>query len=102
MTDGKADIEHIAAKLAMSPSMLRRRLTTATDYTPSNYLLHLRIEFSKRYLDRYPEVTIADAAFRCGFADNAHFTKVFHRLTGLTPLQYAKGEFTPSFRMSAM
>ena len=92
MGDGKADIEHIAAEMAMSPSMLRRKLSAATDYTPSNYLLHLRIEFSKRYLDLYPQVTIIDTAYRCGFSDNAHFTKVFHRFTGLTPLQYIKGE----------
>lgn len=95
MESGEADIQHVADKLAISPSMLRRKLSTATDFSPSNYLLHLRIEFSKRYLVHYPEVTIIDTAYRCGFSDNAYFTKVFHRFTGFTPLQYIKCQFTP-------
>ena len=95
MASSEADIQHVAERLAISPSMLRRKLSTATDFTPSNYLLHLRIEFSKRYLAQYPEVTIIDTAYRCGFSDNSYFTKVFHHFTGMTPLQYIKSEITP-------
>ena len=96
MPTGNVDIKHVAAKLSITPRVLRNRLSKMTDFSPSNYLLYLRIECSKRYLARYPDVTIIDTAYRCGFSDNAYFTKVFHRFTGLTPLQYIKQtRFTP-------
>ena len=95
MESGNADINHVADKLAISPSMLRRKLSASTNFTPSNYLLYLRIGFSKHYLALYPDVTIIDTAYRCGFSDNSYFTNVFHRFTGLTPLQYIKSRITP-------
>ena len=39
---------------------------------------------------QYPKVTIIEVAFRTGFADNAHFTKVFRKYTDMTPMQFIK------------
>ncbi len=35
--------------------------------------------------------TVADAAYATGFADQAHFTRVFKRLRGMTPGHYRRG-----------
>ena len=45
-------------------------------------------EKAKELLARSPGITISEAAYRTGFSDNSHFTKVFRRITGLTPLQF--------------
>ena len=50
----------------------------------------LRIEQAKLLLAQYPTVTIIDTAYRTGFSDNAHFTRVFRRFTDMTPMQYIK------------
>ena len=34
---------------------------------------------------RGPEITQAEIALELGFADQSHFSRVFHRLTGMTP-----------------
>jgi AraC family transcriptional regulator len=35
-----------------------------------------------------PALSLTDVDLRVGFADQSHFSRMFHRLTGLTPRQY--------------
>jgi AraC-like DNA-binding protein len=35
-----------------------------------------------------PVVTVLEAAVRCGFSDQSHFTKIFRRIVGVTPTWY--------------
>jgi AraC-like DNA-binding protein len=49
----------------------------------------LRIERAKRDLRRGQSPV--KVALTCGFYDQAHLTRHFHRMTGLTQLAYARG-----------
>jgi AraC family transcriptional regulator len=51
------------------------------------YVRRLRIEFASRELSR-TDSPLADIALAAGFAHQAHFSRTFKRLTGLTPAQY--------------
>lgn len=90
MKEQHTDVEHLAPLMAMSQTQLRRKISAITGYSPAKYIMQLRIEEAKRLLRQYPAVTIIEVAFSTGFADNAHFTKVFHRYTDMTPMQYIK------------
>ena len=65
-------------------------ISAVTGISAAKYVTLLRIEEAKELLKQYPEVTIIEVAFRTSFADNAHFTKVFHRVSGITPMQFIK------------
>ena len=58
-----------------------------TKMTPSEYLRNFRIEKAKELLVRtdLPAVQIGRA---CGLGDPAHFSRLFSRMTGYTPLAY--------------
>jgi AraC family transcriptional regulator len=58
------------------------------------YARRLRIEFASRELSQ-TEAPLADVALAAGFAHQAHFSRTFKRLTGLTPAQYRS-----AFRLS--
>ena len=90
MDGGETDVEHLAPLLAMSQTQLRRKIIGVTGVSAARFITYLRIEEAKRLLQQYPKVTIIDVAYSTGFADNAHFTKVFHKYTGKTPLQYVR------------
>ncbi|MBR0433087.1 MAG: helix-turn-helix transcriptional regulator [Bacteroidaceae bacterium] len=60
--------------------------------TPAHYILHARIEHARQLLLAHPEHTIAEVAEQCGFADQPHFTRVFRRVCGVTPGQFARKE----------
>jgi AraC-like DNA-binding protein len=51
--------------------------------TPHAYLLHLRIANARALLDAGSPV--ADVALRCGFADQAHFSRCFKAIVGMSP-----------------
>ncbi|WP_136798929.1 helix-turn-helix transcriptional regulator [Desulfosediminicola ganghwensis] len=54
--------------------------------SPHAYLVQLRLEKARRLLGA--DVSIADAAFRSGFADQSHLTRKFKERYGLTPGRY--------------
>lgn len=82
------EVDYLAPLMKMSQRQLRRKITAVTGMSPAKYIMQMRMEEAKEQLKNYPDVTIIEVAFNTGFADNAHFTKVFHRYTGMTPLQY--------------
>jgi AraC family transcriptional regulator len=49
----------------------------------------LRVESARRLLEdgRQP---LSEVALAAGFADQSHFTRVFRRLTGMTPGEYRR------------
>ncbi|NJL20869.1 MAG: helix-turn-helix transcriptional regulator [Leptolyngbyaceae cyanobacterium SM1_3_5] len=46
-----------------------------------------RIERAKRLLDT-SSLSLTEIAMECGFANQSHFTKYFHKYTGQTPKTY--------------
>ncbi len=55
----------------------------------SAYVLELRIALAKSLIRFRPDIKISDAAGMAGFPeDGQYFSKVFRRMTGMTPSQY--------------
>jgi AraC-like DNA-binding protein len=54
--------------------------------SPYRYLLMRRLELARQRIHR--ECPLADVACEAGFADQAHFTRVFKSAFGLTPARY--------------
>ena len=55
------------------------------------YLRRLRIERSKSILQTR-DSTIAEVAARLGFSDQSHFTRIFGRLVGVSPGNFARSD----------
>ena len=55
----------------------------------TEFINQKRIEEAKLYLKR-GNISITDIAFMVGFNDLNYFSKVFKKLTSVTPSQYAK------------
>lgn len=87
---GAADVETIASILCISSKQLRRKMFAITGETTIAYILHIRLERALLLLDNHPEMSISDIATKCGFDDNAHFSRTFKQFYELTPTQYRK------------
>lgn len=77
----------IAEAVEMSPFHFARMFKQTTGYTPLQYVMEQKIEFSKSLLKNI-ELPLADIAFKLGFASQSHFTSHFRRLTGTTPKHF--------------
>ena len=90
MRDGAPTICGIASRLCITPSKLRRDIRLYLDFTPSDYIMLLRLSRALQLLDFYPRHSVAYVGEQCGFFDHAHFTHTFIDYFGLTPTQYIK------------
>lgn len=55
--------------------------------SPYQYILQKRVERAKKLL-KISVLSIIEIAMECGFANQSHLTKHFHKFTGLTPKAY--------------
>ena len=79
-------LDDISAYAGLSASYLFRAFRKQYDMTPHAYLINRRVQYAQEKLRQ--GASIADAALEAGFADQAHFQRVFKRLLAATPGQY--------------
>lgn len=86
-------LAELAALVGLSPDHFGVAFRTAVGKTPHQFLLHCRIEVAKDMLLR-DEASLSVVALDTGFSDQAHFTRVFRRLTGQTPALWRREQRT--------
>ena len=82
--DARLTIERLAREVGLSPAHFARAFKETMGRAPHQYLLALRLERARRLLET-TQATLSDIAQRTGFADQAHFTRLFKRVFGTTP-----------------
>ncbi len=82
-------LANLAAGVGVHPSHLARAFRKHYGCTVGEYARRLRIEFAMRRL-RHSDDALTSIAQAAGFADQAHFTRQFRRITGATPGQYRR------------
>lgn len=80
----------IAARCSMSEDHFIRRFRAATGMPPARYILQRRVARAAELLLATGE-SIESIAQNTGFCDRYYFTRVFSRLTGVSPAFFRKG-----------
>jgi AraC-like DNA-binding protein len=80
-------IPELAARASLSPFQFDQRIRALFGLTTGQYLSRLRIDRACDRL-RHSETPLSDLALECGYADQAAFTRQFHKSVGLTPGAY--------------
>lgn len=83
------DIERLSKSLFFSRTYLANRFKKETGMTLSEFLLREKIEEGKRLL-RYSDKPISVISLYLGFSSQSHFSNVFRKYTGMSPLDYKK------------
>jgi AraC-like DNA-binding protein len=89
LADPRLNPDHVAALLGVSRRYLYALF--ATDVGPiAGYIRSQRLERARALLVAAPPdaLSVADVAASCGFADPAHFSRLFRRAYGASPAQY--------------
>ncbi len=87
----KISLEETATKMFLSPSYFSRLFKKETGENFNHYLNIVRIEESKKLLVN-KNVKIAEVAQMVGFEDQSYYTKVFKKLTKVSPLKYRENK----------
>jgi AraC-like DNA-binding protein len=79
-------LDELCAEANLSASYLIRAFKKRYGVAPHEYQTNRRIQFAKARLRE--QMPLAQVALEAGFADQAHFQRVFKRLSAVTPGQY--------------
>jgi len=82
-------LAEMAGEAGISPFHFAREFKRATGLAPHQYLIKVRIERAKAWLSK-SELPIVEVGLRAGFSNQSHFTRLFHKRTGLTPKAYRR------------
>jgi AraC-like DNA-binding protein/quercetin dioxygenase-like cupin family protein len=91
----RVSINDAAKHLNASSSCLTARIKRVTGKTFGELLLEMRLLRAKELL-LYSDHRISQIAYTCGFDDHAYFSRRFHQIIGVSPLDYRhKHAFSP-------
>lgn len=88
MIEHQPSLDDIARAAGANRFVLVRHFRHKLGITPYAYLLQLRVGRARRLLAR--GVSAVEVAWRAGFADQAHMSRHFKRVFGLSPVHYAR------------
>ena len=74
---------------ACSESVLLRSFHKTVGISPMQYVMKVRMDHARRLLVT-TDLKAGQIGKEVGYEDFSYFTKVFHRMTGMTPMEYRK------------
>lgn len=83
-------VDMLAGLVYITPQYLSRLFRRYLNCSTYEYLTSYRISRAKEFLISHPHMEIREIARSTGYTDASHFTVIFKKLTGLTPLEFRK------------
>lgn len=80
----KLTLEEVSSHVYLSPSYFSKIFKEEMKYNFNTYLNHIRIEVSKKLLAD-DKVLLVDVSTLVGYEDQSYFSKVFKKMTGVSP-----------------
>ncbi|CUH93416.1 AraC family transcriptional regulator [Herbinix luporum] len=88
----KISLEQLAHNMYLSPVYISKIFKEETGESPINYLIKIRLEKAKDILLKDVNSSIKNIANQVGYEDAYHFSKLFKKYYGISPLHYRKKE----------
>jgi AraC family transcriptional regulator len=85
--DQEIRLSALAETAGMSAHYFSELFKQSAHLSPHQFVLRRRIDRARELLSD-PAIAIHEAALGTGFSNLSHFTKVFRRITGMTPTSY--------------
>lgn len=86
----KIAVTDIAGKLGISRRQLERLFFTETETSPVAAYLAIRLRYARVLLET-SDLQIGEIAYRCGFKNPGHFSRVYRQSSGVAPSQLRRG-----------
>lgn len=83
------DIPYFCEELGVSKSVLFTKVKAWTDFTPKQFIQHIRLARAAQYLEQ-GKITIGQICNKVGFKDQKYFSRSFKAKFGKTPRAYSQ------------
>ncbi len=81
-------LEVLADRLGISPGRLSRLFIAETGQGFLEYLIEVRIDQARKLLSQ-PGASVKQVSQSCGYQDQNYFSRLFKKMTGMTPSEYS-------------
>lgn len=89
--DSMLGVKQLAAQAGVSEVYFRREFKQHFGTSPRAYIRNIRMENAKSLL-LTGYFSVGETAARCGFDSISYFSSEFHRMTGMTPSEFARNQ----------
>lgn len=85
-------VAELASAACLGKKQFERLFRNMVGANPKEYARIVRFQKSLKHLQHYPGngITLAQLAYRCGYADQSHLAREFKQFSGQTPLSLLK------------
>ena len=90
ISDSSYTVDKLAVEIAMSRSLVYRKIKALTGLTPNSYINQARYEQARYYLEARKFVNIKTIAYEVGFKDEKYFARNFKKRFGKYPSEFLK------------
>lgn len=87
--DKQITIDELAKLCSLSPSHFRKSFKEIVGMSAIQYTIYIRVNKAKELLE-ITSANISEIAAQTGFSDVFYFSKMFKKMTGYSPMRYAK------------
>ncbi len=87
---GRRPVAQVAGDAGLSPRSLERKMLASVGISPKHLSRLARFLHSCSWMRAHPRVRLTEAAYRCGYYDQAHFIGEFRQFAGITPGQFVQ------------
>jgi signal transduction histidine kinase/ligand-binding sensor domain-containing protein/DNA-binding response OmpR family regulator len=87
MNNEEFSVERFGREIGLSRSQLRRKITALTDFSPTDFILSLRLKRAARLLQQQAG-TVSEIAYEVGFNNLSYFARAFKKQFGHTPSEF--------------
>jgi AraC-like DNA-binding protein len=84
-------MDKLAEKLGVSQSQLKKKMSALGGETAGRLLRSYRLKKAKEMILSDQDLSVAEIAFACGFADANYFSTAFSKEFALPPTTFKKG-----------
>jgi signal transduction histidine kinase/CheY-like chemotaxis protein/AraC-like DNA-binding protein len=82
------DLMKVSKHYRMSESNMRRKILKEFNLNFGELIINYRVHYAKNLMIHQPEFNLKEIAFKSGFKDTSHFTRVFKKSFDINPSQF--------------
>lgn len=88
----KITLKELAKVVGVSPFHFHRQFVAENNCTPQAYLENIRLLHATHIMAAFPNWSITDVAFECGYTSPGIFSRAFKKYHGIAPSNYQSQE----------
>lgn len=86
--DPELTVGSLNERAGISEVYFRKLFQSVYRISPAKYIINSRITYARGMLEENPKIKVSELAEKVGYCDPFYFSRVFRRLTGVSPQKY--------------